>query len=88
MKLLKTIWTEDRAENLPEYALLLFLVSFTAVSAMGAVATRVNKICLTASVHMTTAGNPALVGEAIGYTGQAPANPDSNPREVSFPMKH
>ena len=81
--LLKTIWTEDKAENMPEYALLLFLVSLTAVSAMGGVATRVNKICFTASIRMTTAGNAPLVGSSMGYTVQAPTNPDSKPKEVN-----
>lgn len=82
-RLLKILWMEDKAENMPEYALLLFLVSLTAVSAMGGVATTVNKIWFTASVRMTTASNSALVGGPVGYTGEAPANPDSNPKEVN-----
>ena len=87
-KLLKTLWTEDKAQNMPEYALLLFLVTLTAVSAMGGVATQVNKICFTASIHMATASNSALTGTSTGYGSQAPANPDSNPTEVSQQIKH
>ncbi|HET9180189.1 MAG TPA: hypothetical protein VFQ24_17675 [Terriglobia bacterium] len=86
-RILKTIWTEDKAENIPEYALLLFLVTLTALSTMGGVATKVNKICFAASVHMTTASNSALMGATTGYAGQAPANPDSDPAKVSQQVK-
>ncbi|HEX5412848.1 MAG TPA: hypothetical protein VFZ27_13445 [Terriglobia bacterium] len=82
-RFLKALWTEDKAENMPEYALLLFFISLTSVSAMGAVATRVNKIYLTASVHMTTASNPELVGAPTIYAGQIPASPDLHPKEAS-----
>ena len=41
-RILKTFWKEDKAENMPEYALLLFVVTLTAVSAMGSVATQLN----------------------------------------------
>lgn len=87
MKFLKTIWTEDKAENMPEYALLLFLVTLTAVSAMGGVATKLNKICFAASIHMTMASDSALSGASTGYTAETPANPDSNPTEVSQQIK-
>lgn len=87
-KLLKTLWTEDKAQNMPEYALLLFLVTLTAVSAMGGVATQLNKICFAASLHMTMASNPALVGASTGYASETPANRDSDPREANQQIKH
>lgn len=88
MKLLKAVWAEDKAENMPEYALLLFLVTLTAVSAMGVVATQLNKICFAASLHMTMASNPALTGASTGYASETPANRDSDPREVSQQINH
>lgn len=87
-KLLKALWREDKAENMPEYALLLFLISLTAVSAVGGVANRVNKIWFTASVRMTTASNAALVGGPAAYTVEAPAGPTSNPNEVNQEIRH
>ncbi|TAM78699.1 MAG: hypothetical protein EPN47_20130 [Acidobacteria bacterium] len=79
-KSLKTLWKEEKAEGMPEYALLLFLVSLTVVSAMNGVAKRVNNICLSASIHMTAVRNPALVGGAMSYTSETPANPYSIPK--------
>jgi Flp pilus assembly pilin Flp len=84
-KFLRKLWTEEKAENMPEYALLLFLISLTAVSAMTGVASRVNSICSTASIHMTVASNRALVGGAMGYTVETPANPESKPKQNNKP---
>lgn len=88
MKLLKAVWAEDKAENMPEYALLLFLIALTAVSAVGGVATQLNKICFAASLHMTMASNPALTSASTGYASETPANRDSDPREANQEIKH
>lgn len=87
-RILKTFWKEDKAENMPEYALLLFVVTLTAVSAMGSVATQLNKICFAASLHMTMASNPALTGASTGYASETPANRDADPREANQQIKH
>ena len=84
-KFLRKLWTEEKAENMPEYALLLFLIAFTAVSAMSGVATTVSNICSSASTHMAVASHPALVGGSMGYTIGTPANPESKPNDNSKP---
>ena len=67
-KFLKSLWVEQEGQNLPEFALLLFLVCLTAVSAMGTVAVEVNSLYCNVSTHVTTASNPALTGGgSIGY---------------------
>ena len=58
------IWTEERGESLPEFALLLVLVCLTAVSAVGGVATRVDTMYSSVSTHVVAASNPALTGGA------------------------
>lgn len=80
-KLLKILWMEERAENMPEYALLLFLVSLAAVSAVGGVARSLTKIYLSASIQMMAVPNPSLVGGTMGSTIGTPGNPYSNPKE-------
>jgi Flp pilus assembly pilin Flp len=88
MKVLNTLWREDKGENMPEYALLLFFISLVAASAMSGVATGVNRICFTASVHMTRTSKSALAGGAsVGYTGEAPANSDFNPKDTGQEIK-
>jgi Flp pilus assembly pilin Flp len=81
VKRLRTLWPEEKGQNLPEYALLLFMVSLATISAVGGLATRVNYICSSASTHMTVARSQALVGGSMGYTGEAPADPESKLRE-------
>ena len=49
---LMRLWSEQEAQNLPEFALLLFLVCLTAVSAMGGVATKVNSMYSSASTRV------------------------------------
>jgi Flp pilus assembly pilin Flp len=61
---LKRLWTEEKGESLPEFALLLFLVCLTAVSAMGGVATKVDSMYYNVSTHVAVAANPALTGGA------------------------
>ncbi|HXH50400.1 MAG TPA: hypothetical protein VNM47_13745 [Terriglobia bacterium] len=72
---LKRIWYEDEAQNLPEYALLLILVCMTAVTAMNGLATRVNKICSSASTQMAVASSkPAVMNGAFSITTESPVN--------------
>ncbi len=69
--LLKRIWPEEEAQNLPEYALLLFLVSLTAVTAMGGLATRISHAYTSASIHVEAASpNSSLSGSSPGYETQ------------------
>jgi Flp pilus assembly pilin Flp len=73
--LLKRLWIEEQAENMPEYALLLFLIAFTAVSAMTGVATKVNNICSSASTHLAVARNkPSMPSGAFSITAGEPIN--------------
>ena len=67
------LWTEEEGQNLPEFALLLFLVCLTAVSAMGSVAIKVDGMYFTISMHMAAAGNPALTGGSTTYAVETPA---------------
>lgn len=69
---LMRLWSEEEAQNLPEFALLLFLVCLTAVSAMGGVASKVNSMYTDVSTHMVAAQNPALTGGAGSFTSGAP----------------
>lgn len=69
---LKRLWSEQEGQNLPEFALLLFLVGLTAVSAMGGVAIKVNSMYSDVSTHVVVASNPALTGGvSISYAAAA-----------------
>jgi Flp pilus assembly pilin Flp len=70
---LMRLWSEERGQNLPEYALLLILVCLTAVSSVGSMATKVNNIYSSASTRMTAAANPALTSGSISYAAESPA---------------
>ncbi len=59
---IKRLWSEQKGQNVPEFALLLFLVCLTAVSAMGALAIKVNSMYFNVSTHIVAASNPALTG--------------------------
>jgi Flp pilus assembly pilin Flp len=71
-KCIKRLWTEQKGQNVPEFALLLFLVCLTAVSAMGALAIKVNSMYSDASTHMVAVNHPALTG-ASSFVGGAPS---------------
>jgi Flp pilus assembly pilin Flp len=71
---LRRLWSEERGQNLPEYALLLFLVCLTAVSAMGSMATKVDNIYTNVSTHVTAAGKPALAGGSRVVAAEPRAN--------------
>jgi Flp pilus assembly pilin Flp len=79
---LKRLWVEDEGQNLPEYALLLILVSLTAVSTVGRMAAKVNNICSNASTHMSApASQPALNGGGLGQSTEIPDNPQSKSKD-------
>jgi len=61
-KCIKRLWSEQKGQNVPEFALLLFLVCLTAVSAMGALAIKVNSMYFNVSTHMVAVNNPTLTG--------------------------
>ncbi len=67
------LWSEQEGQNLPEFALLLFLVCLTAVSAMGIVAIKVDRMYANVSTHMAAAGHPALSGGSISFSTGTPA---------------
>ena len=50
---LTRFWTEERGQNVTEYALLLMLVCLTAISTVSGMAAEVNNICSNASTHMS-----------------------------------
>lgn len=73
--LLKRLWHEQQAQGLSEYVLLLVLVSLTAVTAMGGLASRVNTVYSQASTRMNVATSSAsLASGSLGYAAQAPAD--------------
>ena len=77
---LKRLWSEQEGQNLPEFALLLFLVCLTAVSAVGGVAIKVNSMYSNVSTHVVVASNPVLTGGASTSYGAA-ASTDT---QISF----
>jgi Flp pilus assembly pilin Flp len=78
MQLLKRLWPEEEGQGLSEYALLLFLVSLTAVTAMGGLASRINTICSIASTHVSaTTSSGSLTGGSAGYASSATTGDNS-----------
>ena len=76
---LSRLWAEDVAEDMAEYALLLFLVCMTAVSAVNGLAAKVNSVCTTTSMHMTVAtGSTSLTGSSPSFSTSGPANTPLN----------
>ncbi len=68
---LKRLWLEEEAQSLTEYALLLALISLTAVTALGGLASGINNAYSKASTRVVAAsGGPSLSG---GYLGGASA---------------
>jgi Flp pilus assembly pilin Flp len=81
------LWAEERAENLPEYGLLLILICLTTVSTVGRMAAKVNNICSNASTQMSVAAaNPSLMGGSLAYTTESPANPQSMSKNDTKPQ--
>lgn len=78
MRLLKRLWPEEEGQGLSEYALLLFLVSLTAVTAMGGLATRLSTAYTSTSTHVAAASQgPSLSGTALGNGSQTPSSTPS-----------
>lgn len=78
---LTRLWPEERAQDLPEYALLLFLICMAAVSTMGGLASRISTVCSTTSFHMTVpTGSASLTAGSLNYaTGNSTAaSPNTN----------
>jgi Flp pilus assembly pilin Flp len=74
-KFLSRLWAEDVAQDLAEYALLLFMVCMTAVSAVNGLAAKVNSVYSTTSTHMAVATSSAsLTGGSSSFSSAGPAN--------------
>ena len=72
MQLLKRLWPEEEAQNLPEYALLLLLISLTAVTAMGNLATTLSNAYAGASTHVAAASHGgSFSGGSLSYGSQS-----------------
>jgi Flp pilus assembly pilin Flp len=70
-QLIKRLWPEEEAQSLSEYALLLFLICLSAVTAMGSLATRINNAYSGASTHLTAASHSgSLAGGSLRYGAQ------------------
>jgi Flp pilus assembly pilin Flp len=83
-KFLMRVWPEEEAQDLSEYALLLFLVCLAAVSTVAGLSSKVNSVYSNASTHMTvTASSASLTGGSLGYTSEAPDVPKPNPNDKS-----
>ena len=84
MQLLKRLWPEEEGQGLSEYALLLFMVSLTAVTAMGGLASRINTICSIACTHVSaTTSRGSLTGNSTGYAGTSIAGDNSYTKDQS-----
>jgi len=64
---LKRVWPEEEAQDLSEYALLLFLVSLTAITIIGNLTTTITKAYsgATTQVSATTNGATLSGGSSI-----------------------
>jgi Flp pilus assembly pilin Flp len=83
---LKRLWTEERGESLPEYALLVVLICLTVVSTVGTMAAKVNNICLNVSTQMSApATGPAFTGRSLGYSTESPADSPSDSKNNMNP---
>lgn len=81
-KFLKRPWQQEEGQSLSEYALLLFLISLTAVTAMAGLATRVSHVYSNASTHVNVASQQGSVSGGSLSMG-AQFNTDSPPAENS-----
>ena len=80
------LWTEERGEGLPEYALLVVLICLTAVSTVSRMAAKVNNICSNASTQMSvSATNSAFAGGPLGYSTEPPTNSPSDSKNAMKP---
>jgi len=82
IQFLMRLWSEQEAQNLPEFALLLFLVCLTAVSAMGGVATKVDSMYSNVSTQVVAVSNPALTGGSVSYATEAPADTQTKSKDA------
>jgi|GEM_PF-6925566 len=82
MQYLMRLWSDQEGQNLPEFALLLFLVCLTAVSAMGGVAHKVNNMYSDVSTQVATAGSPALSGGSASFSAGAPNLTQAESKDV------
>lgn len=72
---LKRLWAEEEAQNLSEYALLLFLVSLTVVTALGSLASRLSTAYSSSSTRVEVAsGHAPLSGATLGFGSQPQTN--------------
>lgn len=70
-ELAKRLWLEEQAEGLYEYALLLLLVSMTAVSTVSSLASKVRNCYAVVSMHVTQARQGGvLAGSSLDYEFQ------------------
>jgi len=53
MTFLKRLWSNEEAQDLTEYALLLVLISLAAITSMGSLATAINTAFSTAASNLT-----------------------------------
>ena len=83
---LTRLWPEEEAQDLAEYALLLFLVCMTAVSAVSGLAAKVNSVYSTAGTHMAaTVGSASLAGGSLSYSASGPNNPPLGSKDKKKP---
>ena len=72
---LKRLWPEEEAQDLSEYALLLFLVSLTAITVIGRLGSKIAHVYSGASTQMTAATSRAsLSGGSLAYSVQTQTN--------------
>jgi len=84
---LKRLWLKEEAQSLTEYALLLFLICLTAVTAMGGLAARINYAYSSASTRVVaaTGHSGSLTGGSPGYSTNAQTNTPSNSKHDNRP---
>jgi Flp pilus assembly pilin Flp len=85
-ELLKRLWPEEQAEGLFEYALLLLLVSMTAVTAVGGLASAINNYYSSASTRVEATGNGgSLASGSLGYGVQPHTDTATHSKDQKSP---
>lgn len=67
-RLLKKLWCEEAAQSMTEYVLLLFLISLTAVTTMGSLATKVS------TAYTCTSTRLEMAGQSSSFSGSISSN--------------
>lgn len=75
---LKKLWSEDRGQNVSEYALLLVLVSLFAAAVIGVIGPAVSSTCAKAYAAISSTSTSGSGSSAISGGGASATNSSSS----------